>query len=346
MQHTNTKCLGCGGELNFSPNTQTLVCKNCQKQQKINSKKGIIKVDYSKQSQQETKQSSTTTINCQSCGAKLTIKTNDYSGICPYCNSNFVNNTSTITGLKPNSIIPFNFDKEKAIEYYKAGVKKKFFLPNSFKKSPALDKITGTYIPCFSFDADTHSHFDGKISIERKRQIQGRQETYYETKLISGDRNYIFNDIIIESSQHTLQQSFDQIKPFFLDDALVYNYNEDFLRGYVVQRHDNTLQNCKVLSEHYINNNIRSRILSSYNYSYVNYLNVNTKFFNEKYSYLLLPVYFVNFKYKKKDYTTYINGQTGKIGDDLPKSKLKIFLTILPAILIFALIICTLIFSH
>ncbi len=333
----NQKCLGCGGDLIFSPEKQALFCKNCKSLQNINAKNEFIKIDYNEENIEDVKPI-TKSCNCPNCGANIDTQNGEISKICPYCENSFVLSLNEINGLKPNGIIPFNFDKEKAKEYYKKGVKKKYFLPNAFKKSPNLDKITGTYVPCFSFDADTDSTYNGRLRIQETRTNNGQTQTYTRYKNIAGERSYNFENVIIESSKLTNQDSFDQIKPFLFDSTTIYEYSEDFLRGYVVESYDNNLKNCKILSENYINSQIRERILSAYHYSSVDYLDVRTKFSNYKYSYVLLPVYFIEFKYKNKDYKTYINGQTGKVGDDLPKSKVKIFFSVFAVILFIALV--------
>ena len=336
-KNTNRKCSGCGGELVFSPTKHGLYCDKCKSFYSINANKQIVKLNYDSSLSKESSVNSS--FNCPSCGANLKSTVREISKTCPYCNSNFVINIENLNGLKPNSIIPFAFDKEKAIEYYKQGVKKKHFLPNAFKKSPGLDRIFGTYISCFSFDADTTSVYNGRIRIEETHTSNGETRRTSYTKNISGEKDYQFKDVLIESSKHTNQRSFDQIKPFLIDNDSVYDYNEDFIRGYQVESYDNNLLNCKVLSEDYIKSQIRERILSNYTYTSVDYLNVSSKFYNDKFSYMLLPVYFIDFTYKNKPYKTYINGQTGKVGDDLPKSKTKIFFASFFIVLIIALII-------
>lgn len=337
-KNLNRKCAGCGGNLNFSPDKQALVCDKCKSIYNIYADKNYKKISFNTSLENNVNKTQKN-FNCPSCGAIINSSVREISTTCPYCNTNFVLNKENITGLKPNAIIPFTFNKQKAIEYFKKGIKKKYFLPNAFKKSPNLDKVSGTYISCFSFDSNTHSTYDGKISIEENRVTNGQVGRHVYTKKISGEKDYNFENVVIESSKLTNQNSFDQIKPFIFNDGNVYDYNEDFLRGYTVESYDNSLNNCKVLSENYIKQQIRKKILSNYSYTTVNYLNINTTYLNNKFSYVLLPVYFIDFKYKNKNYKTYINGQTGKVGDDLPKSKVKIFFTVLSILLIIGLII-------
>ena len=49
------------------------------------------------------------------------------------------------------------------------------------------------------------------------------------------------------------------------------------------------------------------------------------KYRSEQYVYALLPVWFLNYQYRGKDYAFVINGQTGMTFGQLPVSKGKLF---------------------
>ena len=85
---------------------------------------------------------------------------------------------------------------------------------------------------------------------------------------------------------------------------------------------------------------IKSRILSRYNYDTVASYEQKTVFKDEKYSYYILPTYQVSYDYKGKKYTTFMNGETGKVGSGLPKSPVKItFFVLMIIAIIVALVV-------
>ncbi len=335
VKKSNLKCAGCGGDLFYSVDNVALCCSNCAKITPFDAKNGITKFDYDENELSKTSnlKSEKKVTNCANCGAQLEIKEREITKTCPYCGSNFVLEESEIIGLKPNNIVPFKFGKEKAIEYYKKNVKHKWFLPNKFKKEPNVDSIFGTYVSCFGFDSDTHSKYNGALAVEQSSHVNGERVTRTVTKYINGTKDLDFQNFIVESSSLTSQSAIDEIKPFIIEDETCYAYNDNFLRGYSVESYDNDINSCKKISEDLMKVKIKNNILSSYHYSYVQYFNLTTTFSNNKYSYILLPVYFISFNYKNKDYRTYLNGQTGKIGNDLPKSKVKIGFAVLLGIL-------------
>lgn len=339
VEKSNIKCQGCGGDLIFSGDKQALYCKNCGRIHTFEVKHNILKFDYNENIIKPQEKSNGKKTNCTNCGAELDIKEREITKICPYCGSNFVLNENEIVGLKPNCVVPFAFDKEKAIEYYKKNVKHKYYLPNKFKKEPNIESVFGTYISCFSFDCSTKSSYDGAIAISTSSSRNGQIENDVSIRRIRGNKDLEFKNYIVESSHLTNQKSFEDIKPFIIDNDTCCEYDENFLRGYQVESYDNDLKNCKKISEELMKVEIKNKILSQYSYSYVQYFNLTTTFQNNKYSYILLPIYFINFNYKNKTYKAYLNGQTGRLGNDLPKSKVKIAFTVLLGLLFLLLIL-------
>ena len=53
-------------------------------------------------------------------------------------------------------------------------------------------------------------------------------------------------------------------------------------------------------------------------------LTIYPQYTNQKYSYVLLPLYFINFKYKDEEYLNLMNGQTGVTSGKVPRSAVKI----------------------
>jgi hypothetical protein len=60
-------------------------------------------------------------------------------------------------------------------------------------------------------------------------------------------------------------------------------------------------------------------------------IRIHANFAKETYKHVMLPVYAVTYHYKNKVYNVLINGQTGKIKGEYPKSVVKIILIIIAA---------------
>lgn len=97
---------------------------------------------------------------------------------------------------------------------------------------------------------------------------------------------------------------------------------------------DDNVDDCHSTAREVMREAIRQNILSGYSYDGVQYLNVSTDFSDEKFSYGILPTYRFNYSYKNKNYTTFMNGQTGQVGGGIPRSGVKITFFVIAMILI------------
>lgn len=73
-------------------------------------------------------------------------------------------------------------------------------------------------------------------------------------------------------------------------------------------------------------------------YDHARNIKISPRFYDETYKHLLLPIYATSYSYKNKNYTVIINGQTGKIQGDYPKSVAKIIVLIIIGLIIIGLI--------
>ena len=214
-------------------------------------------------------------------------------------------------------------------------VKKKFLVPRKFKKLIPENDIEGYYYPAFSFDADSHSTYDGELYRHERRGSgdDARTETVYFD--ISGSLNYKHRDVLVESSSRLTQYELHNLLPY--DFSLRADFKPDYLFGYKVEQYNEQFKNAITRSDEIFNQQIRRGILRKYDYDGVSYLNVKTGYSMQSYAYFMMPVYTFEYKYKNKNYLTYMNGQTGKVGSGLPISKLKVTLGVILILLVILL---------
>lgn len=333
---SNSKCENCGADLIYDPNTKSLKCDKCESTFKFNYNDDITKHDVHdpiSESEYSKWSSEIKVIKCQTCGAEIYLDGLEYSSSCPYCGSTYVMETSALPGTKPDSIIPFSFDSNQAQINFIKGVKKKFFVPSSLKKNLPKNKIRGLYVPSFVFDANSFSKYNG-VLVEVHTRTDSKGKTYTETSRfpISGSVNFEHTNYVEEASSKMNGAQMSSLLPYCFNDAHAININ--FLRGYIVEHYEDNVAVTYQKAQTKMKEDIKKEILSRYHYDRIDYLNINSNFSNEKYTYCLLPVYVFEFEFKKKKCLTYMNGQTGKIGSGLPKSPIKIGLLVLIIIII------------
>lgn len=342
LKSTTQKCEGCGGNLIFSPKHQQLYCTKCEKLTNFNKSKAITKHSIADAEKSKFNESAWATENkviaCKTCGAKIVLNNLEYTTNCPYCGSSAVSVTTELPGMAPDIIIPFAFDEQDAQDKFLVGVKKKMFIPSIFKKKNTEKKIYGIYIPTFGFDADTSSNYSGVlIRVESYTGADGKTYSRDVPFAISGNKKLSHRDVTIESSSKIDQLQLESILPYDIKEA--YDFDENFIRGYVVEHYNVDGVECHKAAKRIIDANIQRKILSQYSYDKVASLSIKTQYFNEKFLYKVSPIYMFEFVYKNKTYKPIMNGQTGKLGKGLPKSKIKITFFVLGIVAIVVAII-------
>lgn len=330
------KCENCGSNLKYSPDDKGLGCAQCGAVEPIPSTQINVKKPYENVMDDDLLnwQDIPKHLNCKNCGALIKIR-NEISIDCPYCDSQNVLIQKDIKGLYPSQIIRFDFCRKTASNNFVSQVKKKFFVPNSFKKMIPERSIEGFYLPAFSFDADSKSTYSGRLYRYETRVSDGRSRNVAVYFNISGSLDFKHRDVLVESNSEVSQYHLEQLFPYNISEKV--DFDSRYLFGYVVEQYNEQFKNSVYKVEQVFKNQIRQSILRKYSYDGVQRLDVNSIFSNKCFDYIMLPVYRFEYYYKKKKYLTYMNGQTGKIGGGLPKSKVKISLCVILGVLAVAL---------
>lgn len=349
IKSVQNKCKSCGGNLIYYPKTMDLFCEKCSSHYEIVDEDTVLLHDLLKKAKSDEKYRSFVDQNklfkCPNCGANVVLNQFEISQKCPYCDASLVIETNNIPGIKPDAIIPFEFDESEASEIFVNNIKKRFFVPNKFKKHLPANQIHGIYIPTFGYFANTTSVYNGELYDEvTTTDTDGHQSndrTYFK---ISGTHSAKFEDVLVECSSKITQKEINGFLPYKTVKRKPYNNN--YILGYSVEHYNQTVEECIPSYKSIVNGLIRNQILRKYKHDGVNYLNISTEYSDERYLYYLLPVYRFEYEYKSKKYVTYMNGQTGRVDGNVPKSAVKItFVTILTLLIVFLPIILGIIFG-
>ena len=327
------KCPGCGGNMVFDPEKQILKCEFCgtERQFEINAN---VEQDFEKLFDYHAQWSDETHVfSCNNCGAKVVVSKTDISKACPFCGTSNVIETRGLSGLKPNALVPFSITKENAVSRAIAWAKKKIFAPRRFKKYIShADEITGIYSPAFTFDTNTVSFYEGRLSKTETYTTRSNGKTVTHTRTvhfnIKGVLDLDFDDLLIQASSKIDQKTVDKLQPFDTNNSN--EYTEEFLYGYSATQYEKDGRECWQEARKIIDKRIRAKILSRYVYTSVDYLKVHTQCNNNKFKYLLLPIYVGKFSYSKradkraKLYNFYVSGHNGKVVGKAPVSPFKV----------------------
>lgn len=337
VQAESFPCAGCGGRMEFDPDSQGLACVQCGRKQPIESPlfeapEYVYNPNTDEYSAPDWEAMGTRTVRCTGCGAQTVISAATVTVRCPFCSGSYVvNQDSADTGIMPETVMPFKVSRPKALEMFKKWVKSRFWAPKKFKKSGlAPENMNGVYLPFWTFDADLTTQYSGEggktYTTTHTRTVNGRTETYTETHVrwypIAGVKTYHYDDekvCAVKEANDDLLHGVGGFSTKFLN-----RYTPAYLAGFVARRYDMGLGEGFSAVRPAMEAKIIHAIEDSNGYDRYRNMHYNHQYNNVKFKHILLPVWLSSYQYQQKLYRFIINGETGKVSGKAPVSPLKV----------------------
>lgn len=325
------KCPSCGGFMTYSPASGNLKCVYCGSEKELDKTPvemtGHLLEDWREVTEEEQTHKSID-IKCEQCGATTTLSGNIASSRCPFCGSPLVNsNVKTRNCYEAEYILPFSFDKKNCKSAYKKWLSGKWFAPSRLKKEAADPaSFQGVYLPFWGYDANTETFYRGQRGETRTRTVRrnGRVETESYTVWydMSGYVYLDFNNLLVSASDTIPDSILDNIRDWNLKACVPYNKN--FVSGFTSEIYQHDFKECYPKAQRRMDGMIDNKIRCDIGGSMQRILSKDTDYQNVAFKYCLLPVWISSFKYDNKLYRFVINGYSGEVVGEYPKSKWKI----------------------
>ncbi|PWJ71516.1 hypothetical protein B0O40_1386 [Ruminococcaceae bacterium R-25] len=313
MEQTK-KCPSCGGTMFFKPGSQSLLCQSCGRKETIPelvSKIPVNEMDFlaAKNTASHDWGMEAKLVTCKQCGAETIQNKLQLSGMCPFCGSTTVEAADPEQDIMaPNGIIPFKITEDRALYIFKEWIKDRFLAPELLAQDAQLNKFYGIYVPLFTFDVLTVNRFTGHYT-ENNR-----------TLFKCGKFQHQVDDFPVVASKQLCSDKLllNVMKDYRTREAKP--YTPDALAGFPCEHYSIGLneawnsvgKDMEIYLKNQANKQDETKFLMG--------IDMATDYFNLKYKYLIVPVWINSFYYDNQLYMIAINGQTGKIDGQWPKS--------------------------
>lgn len=259
---------------------------------------------------------------CPNCGAGVICDTLTSSTRCHFCHTPVILSGRLSGDFKPDLIIPFSTTKEQAEKKLREFTKGKFLLPSGFIRDAQLYSVSALYVPYWlkSGAVDVYLTALGK----QIRSWRSGDMRYTHTKEFRVERraDMAFVRVPCDGSRRIEDALMESIEPF--DYTGIKPFTMSYLSGCAAEKYDVG----KDEAAHRIDERIKKgadeeiRRMADV-YSRLENVSLNVAYTDEQYVYALMPVWFLNYNYKGKDYAFAMNGQTGTMFGELPVSTAK-----------------------
>lgn len=317
------KCANCDASLKFNPTIKLLECDNCCSVFRVEDVTPYE--DYSEVEEQtsfetqyfdtleETEMMDCNVYSCTSCGAELSINGVEASTFCAYCGQPTIVFNRVSKQVKPAYIIPFQFVREQAEGAIREKLSKGFFIPKEIRHFE-VERLRGIYIPFWLVDMYYHD----------KQVLKGRVKSgkNHVTRYFYREGEVEFKNITADASRQLSDETSQRLEPY--DISRKKPFDVGYMSGFYADRYDVPKEEATAVAAIRAGELYDQEIIKTVRASSVKVVNSDPDFKVHKKEYIMLPAWFMTFRYKDEPYTVLVNGQTGKIIGAVPFHKGKV----------------------
>lgn len=339
---TAQPCAGCGASVEFAPGTHALRCPYCGHEQQIAAATREVREHSYAEFLREPRVMAVANkqFACPGCHARTL--SDALSKLCQFCGTALVADTGADDQVAPEAVLPFTLDRGKSREALRGWVKTRWFAPNRLKKVSEAESMKSTYLPHWTFDADTVSDYTGSRGehyyVSENYTVNGETKTRRVRKTrwypASGTVSRDFDDVLVPATQHVTKEQLDKLEPWPLGGAQP--YQPGYVAGHHTLRYDIEPESGLTLAQQEMAPVIEQDCRGDIGGDEQRVHEVDTAYSDVQFKLMLLPVWIGCYLFGGQTYQVLINGVTGEVHGERPYSTVKITLAVLAILALIA----------
>lgn len=282
-----------------------------------------------------TSRGATHNFQCTGCGASMSYSAKDQALACPFCGSVQLEEQADAKVLAPDFVIPMQVSQHDAIVAMRRWLGKGMWRPGDLSENAMLVTTRPVYVPYWVFEAETHTYW----TADTNRTPAFARGDWCP---MAGEHTGEHKGLLVGASGALTPAETANICPYDLSKGVP--PAEVDLQFASVEEFGLQRKYARPLARAGIEARERKHCDALYVPGRSRNVNVNVKIEGMSSQPILLPVWIMAYRYKKKVYRLLVNGQTGKVTGSAPTSILKILaavgggvLAVLVLVLILAL---------
>ncbi|HXG56704.1 MAG TPA: hypothetical protein VNJ03_15105 [Vicinamibacterales bacterium] len=343
-------CAACGAQAAWNPTRQLLVCSFCGTAAPFSVDaatgalmehdlvKALREIPDADRGWLEAKR----TVQCQSCKAVSVFDTSRVGQNCDFCGSpSLLDYTEIKAPIRPQGLLPFKVDQGKVREQIRRWFATKWLAPGNLRSRALVDRLHGVYIPYWTFDAHVvcpwtaeagHYYYTSETYRDNKGRSQTRQIRHVRWEPASGEVRHVFDDEPVAGSHGVRHDLLSEVEPFAT--AELVGYDTAFLAGFVVEHYQVILFDAAEQSQQSMFVKVRELCASAVPGDTYQNLQINPSYSERTFKHVLVPIWLLSYTYGAKVYQVVVNGHSGQMAGDYPKSPWKILLLVLVVLIL------------
>jgi predicted RNA-binding Zn-ribbon protein involved in translation (DUF1610 family) len=331
------KCRHCGGTISYSATEHVLTCPYCGRAQDLDAEEvgqAAAEFEFTLETMERAQYGwgeDRRELVCESCGAVVTVAPAALTDTCAFCGSNRVL-ARDIAGdvLRPTALIPFVVDKERVQAQVAEWLGRGWMHPPELRTVRALRELAGIYLAFWTFDTRINADWKAEVGTPRTERYYSNGEwktrTVIHWRWRSGRVHVPIDDHLVAGTTHVSQAILRKVIPFDLE-ALV-EYDPGYLAGWQAKAYDVQLQDAWERAKEQIRERSKRACYADTGSSHVRNFRMAADFGDERWRYILLPVYLASYPFEGRTFQVMVNGQTGQVAGQKPVAWARVWLAI------------------
>ena len=334
------KCPNCDGGLVFDPASQKYHCEYClsdftqEELERLSPEMNRRELEYQEPDCREpnrrepgSAEAQPVLYTCPSCGSQIVTDETTAATFCYYCHNPVVLAGRLEGQFRPDYVIPFQIDRQKAEEIFSQWIGRKRYVPEAFYNKKQIEGMSGVYFPYWLYSCRVDGELDAQGTRLRTWDTAGMRYTETTVYDVKRQGTMEVNHVARNGLRKANRQLVDSVLPYRMNEKE--NFSMGYLSGFLAENRDMEKEQF-VLD---VQTEVRQFALQSLqdqagSYSSMQVRKKEAGIRDEKWSYALLPVWTLTYndKARGKIYYFALNGQTGKICGKLPVDRKKIII--------------------
>lgn len=351
-------CPACGGEAVWNPGKQKLVCPFCGTESAspmsaagtvaehdlaatlrgmLDPRAGALAPGVANAARQ---------VRCQSCNAISIVDPARQAQNCEFCGSaQLVPYEQGNEVIRPEGVLPFTVAEDSARDRIRAWYGKLWLAPGALKRRALTDTAKGIYLPYWTFNAHVDATWTAEAghyywtteSYTEGGQLRTRQVRQVRWEPAAGRLAHQFDNDLVCASVGVHPALMRGVEPFPMNALKA--YDPGYVSGWVVERYQVDLADAARAARADMDAQTRQLCAAQIPGDTYRNLQVDANYSAQTFKHILAPVWLMTYTFGARSFQCVINGVSGAIQGEYPKSPWKI------ALLVLAVVVAVIVFA-
>lgn len=268
----------------------------------------------------------TRVLRCEACGAEVLLPEGTLATVCTFCASPQLRVDTGDPGLRPHGVLPFALPVEEARVRVRTWLGSGWRHPRDLGAA-AVDGLVGVYLPFWRFAAHVHGDWSARVGhVERTTRRDAHGHVHVDERVRWRDEQGAVDaqeaDVLVPGSGDVPEPLLAQLFPVQFD--AIEPWHPGLLATWRARAFTLPLADAWTAGRTRMSGRAADTARAGIVGAHVHDFAIRVRFADERWEYVLLPVYVAAYRYGGKVWQVVVDGRAGKVVGPRPVAWTKV----------------------